>query len=247
MQIIRTWLSGRRTGAALLLRAALVAGCGLFVCGCYTDQPLITGAPEVSPDPRLRHPITITEAERTLQIFIGANRAALTAPQRAELLAFAQSWRAEATGGVFVDVPTGTANQAAAAGAVREIQSILAATGVPPRSMMVRSYPATPLTFATVRVTYPRVVAQAGPCGMWPQDIGISSGREYYENQQYWNFGCSNQHNLAAMIDNPADLVQPRSEAPAYTMRRTQVVDKYRQGQDTSTQYRQVQSKISDF
>jgi pilus assembly protein CpaD len=30
------------------------------------------------------------------------------------------------------------------------------------------------------------------------------------------------------MVDNPADLVQPRGETPAYTMRRTTVMEKYR-------------------
>ena len=32
------------------------------------------------------------------------------------------------------------------------------------------------------------------------------------------------------MVDNPADLVQPRGETPADTTRRTTVVEKYRQG-----------------
>jgi pilus assembly protein CpaD len=39
------------------------------------------------------------------------------------------------------------------------------------------------------------------------------------------------------MVDNPADLVQPRAETPAYTMRRTTVVEKYRAGTSTATQY----------
>jgi pilus assembly protein CpaD len=83
---------------------------------------------------------------------------------------------------------------------------------------------------------------------MWPKDIGATVDSEYYENKQYWNFGCSAQHNLAAMVDNPADLVQPRSETPVYTMRRTQVVEKYREGQPTATTYTNTNSgKISDF
>ena len=37
--------------------------------------------------------------------------AASTADQRADVLAFAQAWRREATGGVIIDVPTGTRNE----------------------------------------------------------------------------------------------------------------------------------------
>jgi pilus assembly protein CpaD len=236
MQIIRTMIAGRRSVAELAIRAAFAAGCALVVCGCNTDQR-VTGAPDVPEDYRLRHPITIKESSRTLELFIGSNRDSLTAMQRAQVLAFAQSWRAEATGGVIVDLPIGSSNERGAADAMREIRSILTASNVPPNGIAVRSYPSPGLELAAVRITYPRIVAQAGPCGMWPDDIGPSFNRDYFENQPYWNYGCANQRNLAAMVDNPADLVQPRAETPAYTARRTIVVDKYRQGQGTATQY----------
>src|SRR5580700_10641867 len=247
MHTVRTMTTGRRGSAAAALRAAIVIGFGLLVCACQTDQK-ITAAPDVPYDYRLRHPITITEAERTLQIFIGANRGELTAEQRAELLAFAQTWKQEATGGVLIDLPTGTVNEGSAAAALREIQSILAATGVPPKAMMVRNYPANARTQATVRITYPKITAQAGPCGMWPEDIGPSYNRNYFENQPHWNFGCASQRNLAAMVENPSDLVQPQHETPPYTMRRTKVMEKYREGESTATQYPNPNAaKISDF
>ena len=247
MHTVRPMITSRRGSAAAALRAAIVTGFGLLVCACQTDQK-ITAAPDVPYDYRLRHPITITEAERTLQIFIGSNRGELSAEQRAELLAFAQTWKQEATGGVLIDLPTGTVNEGAAAGALREIQSILAATGVPPKAMMVRSYPANARTLATIRITYPKITAQAGPCGMWPEDIGPTYNRDYFENKPNWNFGCASQRNLAAMVENPSDLVQPQHETPAYTMRRTKVMQKYRDGQSTATEYPiQNAAKFSDF
>jgi pilus assembly protein CpaD len=238
MRTIRTLITARRGGAAMVLRAAIVAGYGILVCGCQTNQQQIAGVPNVPFDYRQRHPITITEAERTLQIFIGANRASLTPAQRAEVLAFAQTWKTEATGGVLLDLPAGTVNEQASVGAMHEIQSILAASGVPPNSIMVRTYQAGPRSFATVRITYPKVTAQAGPCGLWPKNIGPSENAEYFENKQYWNFGCSAQHNLAAMIDNPADLVQPRAEGPVYPMRRTTIMEAYRLGHDPGAIYK---------
>jgi pilus assembly protein CpaD len=248
MRTLSTSTIACRRTAAVMLRAAFVAGYGLLVCGCQTDQKQIAGLPETPFDYRDRHPITVTEADRTMQLFIGSNRASLTPTQRAEVLAFAQSWRNEATGGVLIDLPTGTVNEQAAAGALHEIQSILSASGVPPASTMVRTYNAGTRSFATVRITYPKVTAQAGPCGMWPKDIGPVADREYFENKQHWNFGCASQHNFAAMVENPEDLVQPRSETPAYTMRRTQVVEKYREGQPTATTYsNQNAGRISDF
>jgi pilus assembly protein CpaD len=117
---------------------------------------------------------------------------------------------------------------------MREIASILAASGMPPQSIQMRTYPAQS-SVATVRISYPKITAQAGPCGIWPEDIGPSMTRDHDENRPYWNFGCATQRNLAAMVAEPADLVQPRAETAAYTARRTTVIEKYRVGNDPST------------
>jgi pilus assembly protein CpaD len=245
MQTIRTTIEGRRLaevalthrmGAKIMWRAAFVVGCAVFLGACNTDQQ-VAGVPSVPPDYRMRHPISIKEADRTLELFMGSNRGALTPSQRADILSFAQRWRREASGGVIVELPAGSTNARAAADALPEIRSILAASGVPPQGIVVRNYPGDARTFATVRIIYPAIVAQAGPCGLWPKDIGPSANREYFENQPYWNLGCSSQQNLAAMVDNPADLVQPRGETPNYMPRRTVVVEKYRAGAATVTTY----------
>ena len=90
--------------------------------------------------------------------------------------------------------------------------------------------------------------AVAGPCGVWPEDLGPSiKNKSWYENKSYYNFGCSAQRNLAAMIDNPSDLEQPRPETPAYTMRRNAAFEKYRKGTTTATSYPEAdKAKLSD-
>jgi pilus assembly protein CpaD len=236
MQMVRAKIGERGGIVGLAIRAAIVGGCALFVCACNTDQQ-VAAVPDVPSDYRLRHPITMSEADHTLEIFVGSSRGDLNPTQRAQVLAFAQTWRHEATGGVVVDLPIGTSNEHAAAGAMRTIRSILAASGVPPNGVLVRGYHPPALNLATIRISYPRITAQAGPCGMWPEDIGASANRGFFENATYWNFGCATQRNLAAVVDNPADLVQPRAETPAYEMRRTTVIEKYREGNSTATTY----------
>ena len=139
MPTVCIMIGTRRGITALALRAALVAAAALLTCACNTTQQ-VTGVPEEPTDYRMRHPIAIREADRTLQMFIGSNRSELTPSQRAELLAFAQSWRPEATGGVVIDLPVGGSNERAAADASREIQSIIVASGVAPQAMVVRNY-----------------------------------------------------------------------------------------------------------
>jgi pilus assembly protein CpaD len=237
----------RRSALRLAIRVAISAACALWLGACATDQQT-AGGPDYPADYRLRHPITLHETDQSLELFIGSNRGGLNPTQRAQVLSFGLSWKREATGGIVIGRPIGSPNERASAEAIREISSILAASGMPPRSVVVRTYPAPGLALAATRISYPRVAAQAGPCGIWPEDIGPSWNRNYFENQPHWNFGCATQRNLASMVDNPADLVQPRGETEAYTMRRTMVFQKYISGEMTQTQDNQnVQSaKISD-
>jgi pilus assembly protein CpaD len=217
---------------ALALRGAVIAGLAATLVGCYTEQESTGSVPF---DYRQRHPIAIKEGYRTLEVFVGAGRGGLTPAQRADVLAFAQNWRQEGTGGFLIDSPARTANQRAAASALREIRSILAAVGVPPRAIIARSYqPADRDRLAALRINYLHIVAEAGPCGLWPDNLGPGNTLEHSENRPYWNFGCATQRNLAAMVDNPADLVQPRGETAVYRARRTIMLDKYRKGEDTA-------------
>ena len=90
----------------------------------------------------------------------------------------------------------------------------------------------------------------------WPRPARAACGRTTsarpsiaptYANRPYWNHGCANQRNLAAQVDNPADLVQPRAETPVLTSRRATALDKYRKGEPTATQYPDAnKGKISD-
>lgn len=200
-------------------------------------------------DYRLRHPIVIQEASKTTEIFVGRQRGGLTSPQRADIIGLSQQWLREGTGAIIIETPVNTPNARMASDSAREIQALLANAGIPPRGIIVRGYrPSDPRQFATVRVSYPRIMADAGPCGLWPNDLGPSiKNKGYLENQEYYNFGCANQRNLAAMVDNPADLVQPRAETPSNSTRRTEAFEKYRKGMSTATTYDESdKAKLSD-
>jgi pilus assembly protein CpaD len=227
------------------VHALAIAGLAAMLAGCSTTSEVTGG---VAQDYRQRHPLVLKESPQALELFIGSKRGTLNGSQRAEVLAFAAAWRREATGGILIDLPAGTSNEFAAASALREVRAILAAAAVPPEAVSVRPYrPADPHKMATLGLHYPRVVADVGPCGMWPHDLGPTWDREHLENREYWNLGCAARRNLAAMVDNPADLVQPRSETPAYTGRRTTVLDKFHRGESTSVVYPDNgKGKISD-
>jgi pilus assembly protein CpaD len=232
---------------ALRIAGALVGAAVALGACTHTDEVATTAS--VPEDYRLRHPIAIQEAERSVVIFVGRARGGLSAEQRADVMGLAQAWLHEGTGAIMADVPNGTPNARPAADAFREVQALLSAAGVPPRGITVRHYhPEDPRQLATIRLNYPKISAVAGPCGLWPEDLGPSiKDKSYFENKSYYNFGCAYQRNMAAMVDNPADLVQPRPETPAYTARRTEGFDKYRKGSTTATTYPESdKAKLSD-
>lgn len=230
-------LPGRRVLPAVALAATVLA-----VAACNkTPQYDVTAS--IPSDYRERHPIRLTENDHTVHLLVGTGTGVLTAEQRAQVASMASSWRQEATGHLLIETPRGTANTRTAAYAAREAQSILRASGVPPRAIIAKSYDAEPSALGPVRLGYLRIEAEAGPCGLWPEDLGASLRPSLtrvhanIQNQTYYNFGCSTQQNLAAMVANPEDLVQPRASTPPYAARRQTVIEKYRKGENPSGQY----------
>jgi pilus assembly protein CpaD len=230
-----------------LARALAFASLAAMLAGCKTtsDTEVTNSVPH---DYRLRHPIAVREGKQTMTVFVGNNRASLTASQRAEVGQLAPAWRREATGGFIIEVPAGGANERSAMSAAREIRSVLVASGVPGHSIEIRPYPTQdPVRLGTIRINYPKMTAETGPCGLYPEDLGPTMNEAYITNRPHWNHGCATQRALAAQVAEPADLVQPRAETPALTSRRATALDKYRKGEATATQYPDAnKGKISD-
>ncbi len=147
--------------AARMRIAAVAAGVALTLSGCNTAREARLAPPA---DYRDRHPIALKQGDHTVELFIGRNRGGLTPPQRADVLAFARSWRREATGGIIIDVPSDPTLKQSANDSLREIHSIFAQSGVPRNGVRVVSYPKRDLELPAIRLNYPKLVAAAGPC-----------------------------------------------------------------------------------
>src|SRR6185369_16312930 len=152
----------RTLGALLGLSTALGA--------CIPHTPEITTA---SIDYRDRHPIAVTEANRSIVVFVGHARGGLSGSQRTDVMGLAQSWVREGTGAVIADVPIDTPNARAAAASFHEIKSVLMAGGVPARAITLRHYrPDDPRMLPTIRLSYPKITALAAPSPLSPHDLG---------------------------------------------------------------------------
>jgi pilus assembly protein CpaD len=227
-----------------LLQLLAAGGLAVSLAGCY-KTPVIAEYPV---DYRQRHPIVVREGVQNVEVMVGRNRGGLTPSQRADTVAFAQGWRRESGSGIIIELPRGGPTDRAAADSMREIRSILAAAGVTSNAIYVRHYRPSRTSIASIKLNYSKLVAEAGPCGQWPWDLGPSVKSYSFENRPYWNLGCATQRNLASMVDNPADLIQPRGERPPWAPRRTVVVNRWSKGENPSGTYLGYDTgKISDL
>ncbi len=137
---------------------------GLALGGCNTTRQ-VDVTDSIPNDYRLRHPISIQEADRSPICSSAPHAAASKRSSRRRSCAFAQNWRNEATGGNHRRrAERHRECSAPRPMPMREIKSIFGAAGVPPRSVAVRPYrPVSEVQLATIKLRYPKIIASAGP------------------------------------------------------------------------------------
>jgi pilus assembly protein CpaD len=209
---------------SLLVVAAVTAA---MLSGCASRDDLTTGG--IPDDYRQRHPIVVTEAEQSVDIPVASTDRRLNTAQRDMIRGFAQNYGSRATGPVYLLTPEGSPNSAAARQLRGQVRAELSARGISSSKIVNSSYAAN--TFgdaAPIRLTFVGTTAMTSQCGQWPKDM-IND----FNNQNYYNFGCATQNNLAAQIANPEDLIAPRGMTPIDAARRNAAIKEYRERTST--------------
>jgi pilus assembly protein CpaD len=217
---------------------ATLAALAALTAACAPDRA-VTGS--IYPhDHRARHPIVLTDAPRSLDVFI-VGSGALNPRQRDDVLAFATEYRRYGQGLMTAQLPSGGKTDAYAHRTLDSIRATMEEAGVPDGVLSISSYAvADPSLASTIRLSFQRLQAKvASKCGLWPQDLGGSDPRFNYGNEPYWNFGCATQANLAAQVADPIDLARGRIETHGDTRRHVRDIQDLRDGKDPSTVYRQ--------
>jgi len=81
-----------------------------------------------------------------------------------------------------------------------------------------------------VTIDVPVWTARAPECGTFERGLNPD-----YDNAPHSNWGCSIQRNIAAMVQNPADLMRARTASGRDAARGLDVLDKYTRGLGTSS------------
>lgn len=213
--------SATRLRFASVAMIAIAAALG----GCANRDDMTTSS--VNDDYRQRHPIVLTQAEHTVDIPVSASDRRLTQGTRDMIRGFAQDYKAHATGTVEILAPQGASNSRAIYDVRHQVRQELVADGIPSKRIADGFYPAAGAgDAAPIRLHFMATTAVTNACGQWPADLADNA----FDNQNYYNFGCSSQSNLAAQVANPTDFVAPRAQEPIDAEQRRTVIDNYRSG-----------------
>ncbi|MET0181592.1 MAG: CpaD family pilus assembly protein [Caulobacterales bacterium] len=210
---------------ALPLTALLGSACAALSLSACVSVPKQEPPPASAAD---RHQITVQETGARLDIPVAAGAFALTAQQRDQLSGFASAYLRSGHGPIVLSVPGGGGNADSAARISHEMRMRLTEAGVPYAAIAGSTYDGSQ-SEAPIVLSFTHFEATAPECApLWRQDLAHQSN-----NQAYESFGCSAQANLAAMIEDPRDLMQPRDETARDGARRAEVMEHYRAGEQT--------------
>jgi pilus assembly protein CpaD len=172
-------------------------------------------------DPDVIHPITVQPEVRGVKVsFSGAN-AGLMPEDAAKLDGFVRDYLTHGDGSISISPPDGPDSERA----IAYFGERLANMGVPRNRILVGSHPVSDGD-GRVEISFVSYVAHTTPCGDWSKNAADTA-----DNLPMPDLGCSNQHNIAAMVADPRDLEGPRSMDAADATRRTAVLGHYERGE----------------
>jgi len=202
---------------------------GLTALGACASVPPPPADMRPTPTAADMHQIQVTESSARLEVPVANGDVSLTHGERAELHAFASSYLRYGHGALVLSTPSGGANADAASVLANETRRALADAGVSYAAVAGSSYDASGRADAPIIVSFSRYEAHAPECApLWEQDLAHQSN-----NQPWASFGCATQANLAALVEDPRDLLYPRDEDPRDSGRRDTVMEAYRAGEQT--------------
>jgi len=144
----------------------------------------------------------------------------------ARLDEFVARYFERANGSLSISAPAGSD----ASAAIGYFAERLASLGVERSRIMVGTHEAANGD-TRVEISYVGYVAHTDPCGDWSKDLANTAA-----NQSSPNFGCAVQHNIAAMVSDPRDLVQPRPMTDSDATRRNTALGNYEKGKVTAAE-----------
>ncbi len=188
-------------------------------------------------DPIVNHPIDVQPHYHSLKLSFSAPDAGLMPDDAQHFDAFVADFMQHGNGAISISVPAGSD----ATAAIAYFGERLADAGVPRDRILVGTRELSGGD-GRVEIGYIGYGVETAPCGDWSHNLANTSS-----NRVSADFGCSTQHNFAAEIADPRDLIAPHPMDASDAPRRATVYDNYRNGKPTAAETTPDQSAaVSD-
>ena len=208
-----------------LMTVMLLAGC----TDQFYDERIQGYQPEL---PYQVYPIEVVKGK--VRMHLPARGAALTLRERKAVIRLAHDAVSLHTP-VVITRPAGSVSAEVRAA---EITKLLLQNGVESERIVHRANGGA----NEITISYGRKIAVTKECGSWTKPLTHSN-----QNRLYPNFGCAQQHNIAAQVDNPEDFERPRTMDAPDADARNVAMNKYRKAKDyTSTWPGGVKIRINE-
>ncbi len=205
---------------SMKMKTSLLAGTVVFLAGCAT--------PMQSEPPLFRkNPIQIAESIERLELYSRPDGMSLSARDQQAVAGFLSGYGRFGDGPLYMNLPAhSSAGVVQTRGVVQNLMAEIGMAGAPIQEGQYQSRPGQP---APVVISYRRLKTL-------PQDCTIRTDlTRTYNNQPYHEFGCSQNANLAAMVQDYSQFLHPYDMAPADMRRRMTVYDKYIKGESPAS------------
>lgn len=181
-------------------------------------------------DPAANHPISVEPHFTSIKVSFSAPEAGLLPDDAARFEAFVADYLSRGSGSISVSAPQGSDSTAA----LSYFGARLFQMGVPRSRILVGTRNGSD---PRVEIGFIAYVARTDACGDWSDNLAKT-----YDNRPARNFGCAVQHNIAAQVADPRDLIEMRPSDPSDAARRAQVLDNYEKGKVTAAEKSEAQS-----
>lgn len=210
----------------------LTAAAALSAC----STPTASTGPSV-----FSNKIQVAESIERLELYTRPNGLELSARDQVAVSQFLQSYGRRGTGPLYVNVPNSSGLGLGTQQAQAIIRQSMASIGLGGAAVQTGQYQAAYGSPAPVVVSY-RTLKTV------PQDCRHQGDlTDTYANQPYDSFGCFHTANLAAMIGDPRQLIEPYDMTIPDSQRRQTIYDKYIKGENpASTQPARQQVSVEN-
>ena len=197
--------------------------------GTFLLAACATPAPIYGPTAN-RNPVQVAESIERLELYTRPNGLELSARDTLAVSQFLDGYAQSGDGPLFINRPANALSGLGTQQAEAKIRQLMAQNGMNPAALQAGQYASAPGRPAPVVVSYRTLKAIPQNC---QNMLDLSST---YSNQPHSNFGCFQSANLAAMVSDPRQLLEPYAAGTPNAQRRQVVYDKYIEGTPTSAE-----------